>query len=136
MISNIQDLKEIAAGEKLLPLPEQLTTSQQRIDLCERITTLLNNKRYDELYNILDDRFKVRLTKDELAKTADNMVSLTGHLDSGTYTHYEAKKQGELKQYDMYYLVKAEKGNFRMKITVLQDGSEPYKIFGFSLEGL
>lgn len=132
LVRSNQTSTQIDQSNRNDPLPEQLSTSEEKVNLANLIISAYNNRDMDSLYNMLDPVVQNQLTKASLAQNVNSLWTILGKVNNSAYSNYEvtANSQGS-KQYRLYYSVNAENGRAVLIITIGQQGNEHYRLYGW-----
>ena len=127
----------IQTGAKVIAqpsLPTGLDTADGRRALFERLRQPFNLKDYQGLYEILDEAAQIQISIETLESTIDSIYLTTGRIESGAYSHFVIQDTTSTSNtYNLYYLLRTEKGQGTMQVTVLVQGNEPYRVLGLSI---
>jgi hypothetical protein len=117
------------------PLPAELSSTQGKEELFEKFRKPFNDRDNEKLYSLLDPLAQVEISKEELDKQLSFIYGLAGEIESGTYSHYDYMgiSKGR-KWFILYYRVKTDQRPVTVRITVSQEGDEPYTILGFHVD--
>ncbi len=116
------------------PLPSDLDSRGERMELLERFMPIYNSKDYAKLYKLLDEAIRIQYTQQELTQSINDIYTIAGEIRRGAYSHYETQPGGPVgTYYALHYQVAADKGNADLTIEVLQQNEEPYRIVGYTV---
>lgn len=117
-----------------IPLPSELTTTEGRAALLEKIRVPFNNKDNNKLYVLLHPLIQQQLPKAQFDQQMVFIYAFAGSIESGAYAQYEYKgiMQGR-KFFEIQYLLTTSRGRGLMRINVAQEGDEPYSIWGIQI---
>ena len=119
-------------------LPIGLRTEQEKSSLFKKVLDLYNNQNFLELYHLVDESARLKLSDKDVVKSLQFMHDeATGKIVSGAYSHFDFESIGELTDViTLYFNIKFEKRTGRLSLNVLDDQSFGFKIvnLNFSLD--
>lgn len=116
-----------------IPLPSELTTTEGRAALLERIRVPFNNRDNGKLYDLIHPLVQQQLPKSQFDQQIGVLYAIIGSIESGAYAQYEYKGiMLDRKIFELQYLITTSRGRGLARITVGQD-TGPYSIWGFQI---
>ncbi len=118
---------------RLLPLPKTLSSKQQKMLLFEKLTSLYNQQKFNELYRFFDDTLKMKYDSVKFKETFQNLYNFSGIINKGAFSYYKSDENEYLKEYKLHYVIETAKGKMKLIINIRQQDDEEYSIIGFKI---
>ncbi len=123
-----------SSTESSLSLPDNLKSLEAKMALYNSLVEPYNEQDSTTIYERAGALLKAEMSLQEFSEQLDVLYGLSGQIKNGDYSYYEATPALHgMTQYILYYGVETEMGPMELKISLYQQGDDPYQITGFRL---
>lgn len=120
-----------------IPLPSELNSADSRSALFEKIKVAFNNRDSVKFYDLFPPIVSQQMPRSQFDQQFTLLGTIFGSIESGVYVQYEYKGlQFGRRIFELQYLGLTTRGRVIVRITVGQEGSDPYTFWGFQISSL
>ncbi len=117
-----------------VPLPPGLDNKDKRNALFEEFRDLYNTQAIDVVFNWFHETAQFQMDKNQFKPTLKYLHNRTGNLKSGAYVSFVVEPVSRSANlFTLTYIAKTENGTAGLELSVIKDGSEPYRNIRFNI---